>query len=129
MNKLWVRFFVLAVYATMYVRDHARPEFHKALGIDPTDYDFRVFRLTSEISQQVFPLTLDIDNPRFRAGLRSCASSTTSSRRPRRRPGLRPHQTATRSGFSAGLHVPAALLFMPAKITSCPQQIRLEPVW
>jgi hypothetical protein len=68
-NKLWIRFFVLSVYATMYVRDHARPELYKGLGIDADAFDYRVFEICSEITRQVFPLTLDIDHPAFRKGL------------------------------------------------------------
>jgi magnesium-protoporphyrin IX monomethyl ester (oxidative) cyclase len=69
-NKLWIRFFLTAVYSTMWVRDHARPEFHKALGVDIEWYDQEVFRKTSAIARQIFPIEIDIDHPRWKPALR-----------------------------------------------------------
>ncbi len=74
-NKLWIKFFLTAVYSTMWVRDHARPEFHKALGVDIDWYDQEVFRKTSTIARQVFPIELDIDHPRWIPGLKRMNSA------------------------------------------------------
>ena len=57
-NVFWIKFFLTAVYATMYVRDHQRPAFHKALRIDPSEYGQEVFAKTSELSRQIFPCLL-----------------------------------------------------------------------
>jgi magnesium-protoporphyrin IX monomethyl ester (oxidative) cyclase len=128
LNKLWVRFFVLAVYATMYVRDHARPEFHKAIGINPSDYDMTVFRLTSEISRQVFPVEIDIDNPKFLEGLERLREINDRLNATEGQTGLGVSLKRKALGVSA-LSAFAKLFFMRARKNPLPQQIRLEPVW
>lgn len=67
--RLWCRFFLLAVFATMYVRDVARKEFYEALGLDAREYDRVVIDKTNETSARVFPVVLDVKNPRFWDGL------------------------------------------------------------
>ncbi len=128
-NVWWIKFFLLAVFATMYVRDHCRPAFHKAVGIAPSDYDFRVFRLCSEISRQTFPLTLDLDHPAFKAGPRSaCSASRRRSSRPQAQGGLWGRIKKTAYVGAAALAF-ARLYLIPAKAHALPADIRLEPVW
>jgi magnesium-protoporphyrin IX monomethyl ester (oxidative) cyclase len=127
-NKLWIRFFLLAVFATMYVRDHARPEFHKAIGIDPIDYDFKVFRLTSEISKQVFPLTIDIDHPAFLRGLERLRVISEKMGECEKAKG--PLAVARRAGLGAQAALAFARLFViPAKSHELPSSSRMVPAW
>jgi len=127
-NKLWIRFFLLAVYATMYVRDHNRPYFHDALALDRTEYDLQVFRITNEISRQVFPLELDIENPRFQAGLDRLWQITNAMDQAKQRGGVM-------SWFRrAGLATAAAATFvrlytLPVKRNSLPENVRMAPAW
>jgi magnesium-protoporphyrin IX monomethyl ester (oxidative) cyclase len=127
-NRYWIKFFVLAVFATMYVRDHSRPAFHKALGIDPTDYDFRVLRTCSEISKQVFPITLDLDSPTFRSGLDRLWRISEKLEAARSQGGLGGLVRRGALTASAALTF-ARLYFIPAKAHDMPKTIRLSPVW
>jgi magnesium-protoporphyrin IX monomethyl ester (oxidative) cyclase len=128
LNKLWVRFFVLAVFATMYVRDHSRPAFHAALGVDPTDYDFTVFRITSQISQQVFPITLDLDNPAFRAGLDRLWRIAEACAAGRERGGL--IGGLRRLGLvAAAAAILLRLYLLAPRQNALPEQVRLQPAW
>jgi magnesium-protoporphyrin IX monomethyl ester (oxidative) cyclase len=125
LNKLWIRFFLLSVYATMYVRDHNRPVFHNALGLDPTDYDHRVFRLTTEISRQVFPVELDTDHPAFRAGLERLR--VLARRIEQAKEGRRPIARLIASTQVALTF--ARLYFRRAKTNELPTTVRLQPAW
>ena len=127
-NKLWVRFFLLAVYATMYVRDHARPEFHKALGMTPTEYDMRVFRITNDISRQVFPVVLDIENPKFLEGLERLRRINDKLTEAGEQQGL----VAKMKRIGLGAQAAAAFgrLFLMRPVTNeLPESSRLQPAW
>ncbi|KKZ14686.1 MAG: magnesium-protoporphyrin IX monomethyl ester cyclase [Candidatus Synechococcus spongiarum 15L] len=63
--RLWCRFFLLTVFATMYVRDVARKEFYQAIGLDARDYDKLVIAKTNETSARIFPVVLNVDHPDF----------------------------------------------------------------
>jgi magnesium-protoporphyrin IX monomethyl ester (oxidative) cyclase len=128
LNKYWVKFFLLAVFATMYVRDHARPEFHKALGVDPSEYGFKVFHITSEISKQVFPLTLDLDHPAFREGLERLSRINEGMNDARRHGGV--WGRIRFAGYAArAVAAFARLYFLPAKDNAIPEKSRLVPAW
>ncbi len=127
-NKLWVRFFLLAVFATMYVRDHARPEFHKALDIDPTDYDYKVFRITTDISRQCFPVMLDIDNPRFRAGLEHLRKVNDKLAAAKEKGGVGGGLSRLRLGAAVAVTFVKLFLMRP-KNNDLPPSSRLEPAW
>jgi magnesium-protoporphyrin IX monomethyl ester (oxidative) cyclase len=127
-NRLWIRFFLLAVFATMYVRDHARPVFHAALGLDPTAYDFQVFHITSEIAKQTFPVSLDLDNPAFRAGLERLSGIAKKIAALNGKPKL------TRAVLKLTLQAQAAAVFvklflMKPKNHALPNDVRLAPSW
>lgn len=127
-NRYWIKFFLLAVFATMYVRDHCRPAFHEALGVDPTDYDFQVFRITSEISKQTFPLTLDLENPRFQQALDRllvCSEKIADAKAEGGLLGKLKH-----GAWIAASAVNFARLYaLPTLDNPMPAEIRLEPVW
>jgi magnesium-protoporphyrin IX monomethyl ester (oxidative) cyclase len=127
-NKLWIRFFLLAVYATMYVRDHNRPQLYEALGMSPTDFDFKVFDITTEITRQIFPLTLDTDNPRFRRGLERLRDLSARLDIARTQKG--PLAALRRAGLSvAAAGAFARLYLLPTRSNKLPDNVLLAPAW
>ncbi len=127
-NKLWIRFFLTAVYSTMWVRDHARKDFHNALGVDIDWYDQEVFRKTSIIARQVFPIELDIDHPRWIPNLRRMNDGMLEMERGQKAGGLS-GWLRHKAGSVRAMLAFANLFLIPVKHQTPPANVRLEPAF
>jgi magnesium-protoporphyrin IX monomethyl ester (oxidative) cyclase len=127
-NKLWIRFFLLSVYATMYVRDHNRPVFHKALGVHPADYGYEVFDVCNQISRQVFPVELDTNDVRFRSAMEDIRLASVGIENARARGGISGALGRAGNMAKAGLAF-ARMFFMKPRVNELPASVRLVPVW
>jgi magnesium-protoporphyrin IX monomethyl ester (oxidative) cyclase len=70
--RLWSRFFLLSVFATMYLNDIQRSEFYASIGLDAREYDKLVIEKTNDTAGRVFPVVLDINHPEFYERLETC---------------------------------------------------------
>ncbi|MGS4945930.1 magnesium-protoporphyrin IX monomethyl ester (oxidative) cyclase [Meridianimarinicoccus sp. RP-17] len=127
-NKLWIKFFLTAVYATMHIRDHQRPAFHAALGVDPDWYGHEVFTKTSELTKQIFPLTVDIDHPRWKRNLETLKTVNADIAAAKARGGVSGWLAKTWGSARAALAF-ASLYTIPSKPNSPPASVRLEPAY
>jgi len=112
----------------MYVRDHTRPMLKQAMGLDATEYDYKVFQITNEISRQVFPVSLDIDAPAFRAGMERLYRLSERMDAAKARGGV--VGRLQQAGLAiAGAAAFAKLYLLPVKHHALPQQVRVAPAW
>ncbi len=128
LNVWWIRFFLVAVFATMVVRDHARPAFHRALNVDIEWYDREVLRITSEISRQVFPIEIDLNHPRWELGLKKLRRAFERMDEGRRQGGLlgnfKKIIAASRAAF-----IFISLYSIPVKKNIVPDNSCLQPTY
>ncbi|NEP53431.1 MAG: magnesium-protoporphyrin IX monomethyl ester (oxidative) cyclase, partial [Moorea sp. SIO3C2] len=73
--KLWCRFFLLVVFATMYLNDLQRADFYANIGLDAKKFDKHVIIKTNYNSARLFPVVLDVQNPKFFKLLDKCADA------------------------------------------------------
>ncbi|WP_013325310.1 magnesium-protoporphyrin IX monomethyl ester (oxidative) cyclase [Gloeothece verrucosa] len=78
--RLWCRFFLLSVFATMYLNDIQRADFYASIGLNAREYDKYVIEKTNETAGRVFPVMLDVENPEFYQRLEICIQNNEKLR-------------------------------------------------
>ncbi len=127
-NKLWIRFFLLAVFSTMYVRDHARAPFFANMGLDVDDFDRKVISLTNLISRQVFPHTIDTESEAFWSLLDRMWRTTDAMRRVEEKGGVLSRVKVAFLKVANGFTFVRLFLLAPHK-QALPADVRMQPVW
>ncbi|SEW43772.1 Mg-protoporphyrin IX monomethyl ester (oxidative) cyclase [Cognatiyoonia koreensis] len=127
-NKLWIKFFLTAVFSTMWVRDAQRPAFHEALGVDSAWYGQEVFRKTSDISRQVFPMVLDIDHPRWIPNLDRMKDANAQIAEGKKQGGAAGMVKRIVGSAKAGFAF-VSLLTIPVEKSEVPESPRMEPAY
>jgi magnesium-protoporphyrin IX monomethyl ester (oxidative) cyclase len=112
----------------MYIRDHSRPKLYEAFGMDITEFDYRVFDITTEISKQVFPLTLNTDDPRFKAGLKRMLRLSNRSESLRQQGGFLNMLKRVGLTVASGATF-ARLFFLPVTKNELPEEVLAAPAW
>ncbi|MGK7949027.1 MAG: magnesium-protoporphyrin IX monomethyl ester (oxidative) cyclase [Xenococcaceae cyanobacterium] len=78
--RLWSRFFLLSVFATMYLNDVQRSGFYASIGLDAREYDKLVIEKTNDTAGRVFPVVLDVNHPEFYDRLETCVDNNDKLR-------------------------------------------------
>jgi hypothetical protein len=87
LNHFAIKFFTLAVYITMYLRD-CESTIYAKLGIDWEQYDVKVINETEQAARQVWGLAIRTDSAYFLACLRKMMRNNFKNKAGRRKRGL-----------------------------------------
>jgi magnesium-protoporphyrin IX monomethyl ester (oxidative) cyclase len=74
-SRLWCKFFLLSVFATMYLNDLQRSKFYSTIGLNATQFDKYVIIKTNQSAGTLFPVIYDVENPNFFNLLDDCAEA------------------------------------------------------
>ncbi|MDF5729996.1 MAG: magnesium-protoporphyrin IX monomethyl ester (oxidative) cyclase [Rhizonema sp. PD38] len=77
--RLWVRFFLLAVFATHTLTVFERATFYQSIGLDPREYNTKVIQETNKTAARAFPLILNANHPKFFYRLEQCSDNNIRS--------------------------------------------------
>jgi magnesium-protoporphyrin IX monomethyl ester (oxidative) cyclase len=73
--RLWVRFFLVTVFATHTMTVFERVTFYESIGIHPRKYNNKVIQETNNTSARAFPLILNTNHPEFFWRLEQCSEN------------------------------------------------------